>query len=176
MIGYKATYNGKCLKKTYKLGETYTLRGKLIMCEKGFHFCQDLYDVFYYYPENKNPKIFKVEALGNIITKDNKSVTNKIKILEEINLSNMIVEKYGYKKHFNNKGNYIKIEYPDGFWIKHECDSKNRRIKEEYSDGSWTKFKFDKNNNIIKRNHSDGSWEKFEYNEKNECINIGYNI
>ncbi|MCK9272971.1 hypothetical protein M0P65_05480 [Candidatus Gracilibacteria bacterium] len=174
MIGYKATANGKCKRKTYKLGKTYTLKSEMKICKRGFHFCQDLFDVFEYYPPNKNTKVFKVEALGNVETEDNKSVTDKIKILEEVNLSNIIVEKYGYKKHFDDKGNCIKIEYPDVYWEKFKYDSKNRRIKEENSFGSWTKFKYDKNNNLIKQTYSDNSWIKWKYNEKNKCINIEY--
>ncbi|MCK9272973.1 hypothetical protein M0P65_05490 [Candidatus Gracilibacteria bacterium] len=174
MIGYKATFNGKCKNKTYKLGKTYTLRSEMEMCKKGFHFCQDLYDVFFYYPENKDTKVFKVEALGNVETIGDKSVTDKIKILEEVNLSNMVLEKNGFKKHFDDKGNFIKLEYDNGYWIKYEYDSKNRRIKEECSNGHWTKFKYNKNNDLIKRNYSDGSWEKYKYDSNNHFIKTEY--
>ncbi|MCK9272972.1 RHS repeat protein [Candidatus Gracilibacteria bacterium] len=154
MIGYKATYNGKCKNKTYKLGKTYTLRGKLKMCEKGFHFCKDLIDVFEYYPPNKNIKVFKVEAVGNVETENDKSVTDKIKILEEVNLSNMILEKHDYKKFFDDKGNYIKFETSDGYWIKREYDERNNLIKFENSEGALYKYEHDENNRLIKTEHS----------------------
>jgi len=174
MIGYKATYNGKCKNKTYKLGKTYTLRGKLIMCIRGFHFCQDLYDVFTYYSPNKHTKVFKVETLGNIETEGDKSVTDKIKILEEVNLSNLIVEKDGYKKHFDDKCNYIKYEDATGYWTKYEYNSNNDLIKEENFTGYWIKYEYDSNNNKIKRETSNGSWGKFEYDENNNKIKEEY--
>jgi len=156
MIGYKATTNGKCKRKTYKVGETYTLKGEMKMCKKGFHFCQDLYDVFNYYLPSKDTKVFKVEALGNIETIADKTVTDNIKILEEVNLSNMILEKYGNKMYFDNKGNCIKTEYPDGFWWKYEYDFNNNLIKEEKSDGSWTKFEYNEKNKWIKTEYGRG--------------------
>ncbi|MCK9272970.1 hypothetical protein M0P65_05475 [Candidatus Gracilibacteria bacterium] len=174
MIGYKATYNGKCKDQLYEVGQTYTLDGELVMCLNGFHFCQDLYDVFNYYLENKNTKVFKVEALGNIKTIDDKSVTDNIKILEEVSLSNMIVEKNGIKKYFDNKGNYIKKEYPDGYWEKYEYNERKDLIKTENFDGFWIKYEYDENGNRIKRNYSDGSWLKYKYNENNKCINVEY--
>ncbi|MCK9272968.1 hypothetical protein M0P65_05465 [Candidatus Gracilibacteria bacterium] len=176
MIGYKATYNGKCLNQIYEVGQTYTLNDEIIMCVKGFHFCQDLYNVFDYYPPNKNLKVFKIEALGNIETNDDKSVTDNIKILEEVNLSNIIVEKNGIKKYFDNKGNYIKFEYCNSYyWEKYEYNENNNKIKTEYSGGcweKWEKYEYDLNNNLIKKEDSYGYWTKYEYNENNKCIKV----
>jgi len=174
MIGYKATYNGYCLNQLYKVGETYTLDGELEICKNGFHFCQDLIDVFNYYSPNKNLKIFKVEALGDIDSREDKSVTNKIKILEEVNLSNLIVEKYNskkyFKKYFDDKGNYIKYETSSGFWERYEYDKNNNRIKYEGHDGSWIKYEYDSNNNLIKEEYSNGNWYKYEHDKNNNRI------
>jgi len=170
MIGYKATENGKCKDQLYEVGQTYTLDGKMKMCEKGFHFCKDLIDVFEYYYPNKDTKVFKIEALGNIETEENKSVTDKIMILEEVSLSNLIVEKYGIKKYFDDKDNYIKTEYSDGFWEKFEYDENNNLIKAEYSGDSWEKWEYDENNNLIKYEDSEGYWEKYEYDSNNNLI------
>ena len=191
MIGYKATINGECKDQLYEVGKTYTLDGELIMCEKGFHFCEDLIDVFKYYNPNKDIKVFKIEALGNIKTFDDKSVTDKIMILEEVDLSNMVLEKDGYKRCFDCKCNYIKEEGPYDYWAKYEYDSNKNRIKEvnangflieweydensnlirrETSDGHWAKYEYDSNNNIIKEEHSDGFWIKYEYDENNNII------
>jgi len=150
MIGYKATYNGKCINQLYEVGQTYTLDGEMEICKRGFHFCEDLYTVFFYYPENKNIKVFKVEALGNTETVYGKSVTDKIKILEELNLSNMVVEKNGYKKYFDNNCNLIKEEYSYGYWVKYEYNENGDRIKREDSKGYWEKCEYDENSNPIK--------------------------
>ena len=161
MIGYKATENGKCKDQLYEVGQTYNLDGKLIMCKNGFHFCQDLYDVFEYYYPKKDTKVFKVEALGEIKTEGNKSVTDKIKILEEVNLSNLIVEKEGYKKHFDDKGNLIKQECSSGYFVEFEYDSNNNLIKEEGAGGYWEKLEYDSNNNLIKTENSNGYCVKY---------------
>ncbi|MCK9272949.1 hypothetical protein M0P65_05370 [Candidatus Gracilibacteria bacterium] len=156
MIGYKATTNSKCKDLLYEVGQTYTLNGKMKICKRGFHFCQDLYDVFYYYPENKNIKVFKVEALGKIETVYDKSVTDKIMILEEVDLSNMVIEKNNMKKCFDGKGNLIKEEGSSGFWIKYEYDENRNHIKCENSDGYCVKYDYDLNNNFINAKYGKG--------------------
>ncbi|MCK9272984.1 hypothetical protein M0P65_05545 [Candidatus Gracilibacteria bacterium] len=170
MIGYKATRNGKCLDLLYEVGQTYTLDGELILCVRGFHFCQDLYSVFDYYPPNKNIKVFKVEALGNIKTDGDKSVTDKISILEEVSLSNLIVEKDGYKRCFDDKGNLIKQESSSGYWVKWVYDFNNNKIKYKNSNGDWEKREYNSNNNLIKKEYSSGDWAKYYYDENNRCI------
>ncbi|MCK9272986.1 hypothetical protein M0P65_05555 [Candidatus Gracilibacteria bacterium] len=172
MIGYKATENGKCLNQLYEVGQTYTLDGKPIMCEKGFHFCQDLFDVFDYYTPNKDIKVFKVEALGDTINSESKSVTNKIKILEEVDLNNLIVEKYNEKRYFDNKGNFVKKEFPCGYWEKYEYDKNGNRIKYENTDEHWEKYEYNENNKLVKTKYSDDSWNKYYYDENNKCIKI----
>ena len=191
MIGYKATRNGKCKDQLYEVGQTYILDGELIMCLNGFHFCQDLIDAFRYYPPNKDIKVFKIEALGDIKTEYDKSVTDKIKILEEVSLSNLKLEKNGKKYEFNDRGKVIKIEYYSGYWEKYEYDENNNTIKiedvngcwekreydlnsnlirREKSTGDWAKFEYDENNNNTKREESNGYWVKFKYDENNDCI------
>ncbi|MCK9272921.1 RHS repeat protein [Candidatus Gracilibacteria bacterium] len=170
MIGYKATYNGKCKERLYEVGKTYILKGELIMCKNGFHFCQDLFDVFYYYTPDKYLKVFKVEALGNIETERDKSVTDKIKILEEVSLANLILEKNCTKRYFDDKCNYIKIEYSYGSWIKHEYDENNNLIKREDSDGYWAKWEYNSKDNIVKYENSKGYLIEYQYDENNNLI------
>lgn len=90
--GYKAFhYDLSCrpnfTKKQYKIGHTYRLRSnqKLELCERGFHFCKELRDVFKFYPINERTRVCEVLALGNVIDgSEGKSVTNIIKIVREI--------------------------------------------------------------------------------------------
>jgi len=170
MIGYKATYNGWCLGQFYEVGQTYTLNGELVMCVNGFHFCQDLFDIFNYYPPNKNLKVFKVESLEDTITNDDKSIANKLKILEEVNLSNLKLEKNGKKYEFNSNGKLSEYLMVDGYWEKYEYDEESNLIKREDSDGCWSKYEYDENKNRIKFEDSTGYWEKCEYNETNKLI------
>ena len=86
MRGYKfMKSNMTCLEFQYEVGEEYTLEDKLVICENGFHFCENPFDCLGYYNNiNGNKRLFLVESLGDVIIECSKSVTNKIKILEEI--------------------------------------------------------------------------------------------
>ena len=86
MIGYKAFNKDlTCRGFQYEIGKTYSIEGLPILCQQGFHFCENIADTYYYYPMSDNTRICKIEAIGEIVTKDNiKYCTNKIKILEEI--------------------------------------------------------------------------------------------
>ena len=86
MIGYKAfNQDLTCRGFQYEIGKTYSIEGLPILCEKGFHFCNNIKDTYRYYPMRESIRICKVEAIGEVVTDDNvKYCTNKIKILEEI--------------------------------------------------------------------------------------------
>lgn len=87
MIGYKAFNSDWTCRgfqyevgKSYELGENETLK----ICECGFHFCKNPIDVFGYYYYSENTKVAKVEAYGEILQVGTKFVTDKIRIVEEI--------------------------------------------------------------------------------------------
>ena len=83
-IGYKAFDKDlKCRGFQYEIGKTYELSGSLIICQTGFHFCKNLYNVFNYYPRNEETRVCEIIA-EDIQIKGDKAVTNKITILREI--------------------------------------------------------------------------------------------
>lgn len=47
----------------YELGKQYDYEGEIKICERGFHFCCDLKDVFNYYKVDYGHRFFKVKAL-----------------------------------------------------------------------------------------------------------------
>ena len=110
ITGYKAFYqdknglycqpctNGK--KYRYKEGEICEIKGKLKICKNGIHFCENLKDVFDYYPLVQWVKVYKVEILGDVIKKDNKSCTNKLKILEEVTFEEIVNRSNGVNDSF----------------------------------------------------------------------------
>lgn len=56
---------------------------------KRFHFCEDAYDIFKYYRHKiRKIKICKIKTENIIIKNEDKSITNKITIIEEINYKN----------------------------------------------------------------------------------------
>ena len=83
--GYKVfNPDWTCRGFQYKVGETFVHNGNIKMCGKGFHFCRKASDCFNYYAFNSNNKVAEVEAVGLVETREDKSVTDKIKIVREI--------------------------------------------------------------------------------------------
>ena len=178
MKAYKATYNGKCLDITYEVGNTYTLKGKLIMCERGFHFCENFEDLtkWYYFIKNnkydEEIKVFKIEAQGKIIEDIDKSVTNKIKIIRELSQEE-IFEKLKNIFKFDKNNNIIwEKGYGKEYYWKYKYDDHNNKIWEKDFNGNiyeWG-YKYDDNNNLIwKQFNNKDIWE-YKYDENNNKI------
>ncbi|MCK9272923.1 hypothetical protein M0P65_05240 [Candidatus Gracilibacteria bacterium] len=194
MIGYKATENGKCFDQLYVVGKTYSFKGKIKIHESGYHFCKNLIDVFNHYNlPSKKIKVFKVEILGKVISRKDSSVTNKLKVLEEVSLSRLVLEKNGIKYEFDSNCNLVEHEYSNGFcrsWEYNEkrdiisynektsdgfCegwgfDDRGNLITRDYYDGFREIYRYNENNNKIKTERTDGSWLKFEYDENQNMI------
>ena len=105
----------KCRGFQYKVGKTYDLKGEVECCKRGFHFCENPLEVFYYYTPNKS-RFCQVEGGGSVDTSkgDSKVATSHIHISSEIGLNGLIdegvkyilnkVDCYGGKT--TNTGNY----------------------------------------------------------------------
>ena len=65
--GYKGTDKNMCCHNDfqYELGVEVSLPEdeEPVVCKRGFHFCTELKDVFYYYRISKNHRFFKCKAL-----------------------------------------------------------------------------------------------------------------
>jgi len=89
--GYKVTNpDYTCRGHRYEIGQTYTHSGSIGLCNSGFHFCLKPADCFNYYNFDSNNKVFEVEAIGEIVNGDDKSVTNSLTIIREISWSEML--------------------------------------------------------------------------------------
>lgn len=89
MKGWKGTYGMECRGFRFEVGKTYEIRGKLEMCRNGFHFCQDQQNVLSFYTPRYKSDIYEfmlleVEAIGEVLTEGNKSVTDKIRIVRVV--------------------------------------------------------------------------------------------
>ena len=85
MKGYKCfNPDMTCNGFQYKIKKTFTHKSEIRVCQSGFHFCQNANDIFNYYSFNPNNIVCEIEALGEIKTEGDKSVTNKIKICKQI--------------------------------------------------------------------------------------------
>ena len=98
----------KCRDFQYEVGGEYSIDGDLEICERGFHFCDNPFDVFDYYPPMIGARYCIVEAIGTVIKSDDgdKCVTDKIKIVQEITLSELYRDGFNLlKAHSQTSGN-----------------------------------------------------------------------
>lgn len=90
--GYKGfDKNLQCRNFQYKVGETFEEKGTIKACESGFHFCENPFNVFDYYPPSDS-RYCNVEGDGKIDTdnSDSKVACSKLHIHTEIGLSGLI--------------------------------------------------------------------------------------
>ena len=87
----------KCRGFQYEVGKTYEQEGEAVCCKRGFHFCENPLEVFYYYTPN-NSRFCQVEGGGSVDTSkiDSKVATSHIHISEEIGLNGLIDEGVKY--------------------------------------------------------------------------------
>ena len=98
IIGFKGFDKDlKCRGFQYEVGKTYEQEGEAVCCEKGFHFCENPLEVFYYYPPCTS-RFCQVEGGGSVDKSeaDSKVATSHIHISEEIGLNGLIDEGVKY--------------------------------------------------------------------------------
>jgi hypothetical protein len=80
--GFKAfTKDMTCRNFKFEVGKTYEHDGDLSLCAEEFHFCQNAFDVYNYSEKSSEILIAEVEALGEVKTDGDKSVTNRLKVV-----------------------------------------------------------------------------------------------
>ena len=87
MKGYKVfNPDWSCREMQYKVGTSYEMDDKPVVCNRGFHFCIKASDCFKFYDFNSQNKVAEIEAYGDINQEadSSKCCTNKIKIVREI--------------------------------------------------------------------------------------------
>ena len=140
MIAYKATYNYKCLNQTYVLGKTYT-SDKLKICHYGIHYCNKMEDTLKYYDLNEKFILLEVEIMGDVETGEDKSVTNKLKVLRVVpsdEYTDSMKSKFPTFE-YDSSGNMISMTTPIGK-NTYEYDSSGNRISETNSYGHKCTF------------------------------------
>ena len=91
MKGYKVfNPDWTCREFQYEVEKTYEHNGSLEVCGSGFHFCEKAVDCFNYYSFDPNNKVAEVEATGDVLTDGDKSVTNKLVIVREVEWSELL--------------------------------------------------------------------------------------
>ena len=95
--GYKGfNKNLQCRGFQYETGKEYEEKEAIKACYNGFHFCENPFDVFSYYPPsdgNWENRYCEVEASGTLdkeVNGDSKVASSKLKIKAEIGLNGII--------------------------------------------------------------------------------------
>lgn len=107
MIGYKGFDKDlKCQDKQYAIGETFE-EPSASLCKKGMHFCETPHDCFGYYKpaESRYCKVY-ADDVSDETGNDSKRVCKKLKIGEEITVSDIVktsVSVFFQNFHFTKK-------------------------------------------------------------------------
>ena len=96
MKGYKGmNADMTCRGMQYELGKTYHIDGNIKLCNRGFHFCEKLKDVFDYYGNDGTNRFFEIVADGDIESNGSKSAAHTITIVRELSAKEVNKIKYG---------------------------------------------------------------------------------
>ena len=99
-----------CRDQQYEVGREYKLNGKAIVCNYGFHACENPFDVLSYYGDILNDRYCEVESSGDI-AKDNdntKFCSTRIKIKAEIGFAGLFKAGIEWLKEITDPKNIIK--------------------------------------------------------------------
>jgi YD repeat-containing protein len=169
MKGYKATNNMKCLDLTYVVGKTYTI-DKLEICSHGFHFCEVMEHVTDHYLPTEDFVLLEVEALGEIQTEDNKSATDKLKVIRVVPREEYTFDVYQYE--YDSFGNKIRETNTYGHVHVYEYDSFGNKIKATDAVGNFWQYEYDSFGNKIKQTTPSGDVYQCEYDSFGNNIKL----
>lgn len=173
MKGYKVfNHDWTCRGFQYEVGKTFEIDGEIGICNRGFHFCKSANKCFNYYSFDSRNKVAEVEAIGFIITDEDKSVTNKIRIVREISWAELLeIVNIGVNcTGFENTGDRNSGDYNTGDRNSGDWNTGTRNYG-EYNTGDC---------NVGDRNSGDentGDWNVGDRNYGNWNVgnlNVGY--
>ena len=174
MIAYKATYNFKCHNQTYVVGKTYT-SDKLKIRRYGMHYCNNKEDTLYYYLPKKDFILLEVEILGDVETREDKSVTNRLKVLRVVKFDEYTdsMKSMFPVLEYDDHGNKISMTYPCGSKYTYEYDISGNMISETNPSGRKRTYEYDDHGNRISET-SCGRIYTMEYDEHGNKIRVIY--
>ena len=183
VIGYKVVNPDWTCRNNFKyeVGKTYKHEGEIGVCKEGFHFCRKLISCFKYYPFDTNNKVAIIVATGEIIDGEDKSVTDDITILKELNWHEVLDmvnsgknntglgNSGDYNSGYFNSGNYNSGYYNSGNRNSGDCNTGNRNT-EDCNTGDYNTGYFNSGNcNTGNRNSGDFNTGDYNTGDFNTC-------
>jgi len=184
MKGYKVfNSDWTCKGFQYEIGKEYVHKGSIKICNRGFHFCEKLIDCFIWYKFDPNNKVAEVEAFGTIEKEEEKSVTDKIRIVKELSwyevldLVNIGINNTGksnsghYNSGDNNSGNYNSGDnnsgnYNSGHYNSGHYNSGNYNSG-HYNSGNYNSGHYNSGNYNSGDNNS-GNYNSGDFNDRSD--------
>jgi hypothetical protein len=159
--GFKATdKEGKCRGVQFRVGETYVQSGPTKLCENGYHFCTNLFDVYNYYDKSSETRLFEIEALSPI-TEGDKSCSTQITILRELT----DLEKLQAWIKRTNSGDYNSGDYNSG-----DYNSGNRNSG-YYNSGDYNSGDYN-SGNYNSGNYNSGNYNSGYFNTQTPFVKL----
>ena len=84
--GFNKDLTGRCFQ--YEIGKEYEEK-EVSVCERGFHACENPFDVLDFYGDVLDNRFCKVEQSGTIKKDDKKQASSKIKVVAEIGFTGL---------------------------------------------------------------------------------------
>ena len=119
-----------CLDFQYEPGKTYKHEGDIALCCRGFHACNDIHQVWLFYPNNGTNVFYEVECGGKIIESeegDGKFVCSEIRLVKEIDMTD--VAKFDFAYYFHEGFARVKLEGKYNF-----IDTEGKLLSEKWYD------------------------------------------
>ena len=106
--------NLKCRDFQYEVGQEYIHKGEIEVCKSGFHAWKNPFGALSSYSPGKNSRYCEVEGSDKVDERENKVAFEKIKIIREFNLFELIREGINFyisKVKFNKETEKIKDHF-----------------------------------------------------------------
>jgi len=159
--------NLKCRDFQFEVGKRYKHKGSIEMCASGFHFHENRSNLFNYYDFEESNRICEIIARGDVETGDDKSVTNDIEIVKELNWNEVLnlINLGTGNSGKSNSGNWNSGNGNSGNWNSGNWNSGNRNSGNRNSGNR-------NSGNRNSGNWNSGNWNSGNFNTTNYCSGI----
>ena len=146
----------------YEVGKEYHHKGKLELCESGFHACPKLVDCFRFYPFSETKtRVAEVLVWGKVKYEDTgvKLCASNIKVVRELAWSEVLFL-YNSNSGGCNSGDWNSGDWNSGSWNSGNYNTGN------LNSGDWNSGDYN-TGDLNSGNHNTGDWNSGSWNSGN---------